>query len=143
MTEWNHEYVVPNNSIVMSYEADLLTFTRAGLVHEFECKLNLYDYRADFKKLSKHQDFENRYERRCPNYFWYATLAGFEIDPPEYAGWLVLLKCPERPWEVDIRKMAPKLHKAHLNENRMRAAYRCMAHHVRQEFWADVKPSNK
>ena len=51
MNEKSHEYVAPNNTIVLHWEADLLTFTRSGFIHEFECKLNIYDYRADFKKV--------------------------------------------------------------------------------------------
>ena len=135
MVQRGHEYVAPNNSVAMMWEADLLTFTKAGLVHEFECKLNIYDYRADFKKISKHCDLSARFDLRCPNYFWYATLAGFEIEPPEYAGWVVLLDDPSRPWHIKVRKEAPQLHKAHPTERQMKAVYRCMAHHLRQVYW--------
>ena len=135
MNEKSHEYVAPNNTIVLHWEADLLTFTRSGFIHEFECKLNIYDYRADFKKVSKHQDLSNRFDRRCPNYFWYATLIGFEIEPPEYAGWIIVNPIEIGYKSIVVRKEAPKLHKVHATEWQMKAAYRCMAHHLRQEYF--------
>jgi hypothetical protein len=132
----NHVYIIPNNTVVLPWEADLLSFTKAGIIHEFECKLNVYDYRADSKKQFKHQYLSLKFEKRCPNYFWYATLAGFEIEPPEYAGWVVLLSDARKPWHVEVRKEAPRLHKEKATEWQMKAAYRCMAHHLRQEYWA-------
>jgi hypothetical protein len=135
MVQRSHRYAIPNNTIVLRWEADLLTFTRAYFIHEFECKLNLHDYKADFKKFGKHQDLSTRFLIKLPNYFWYATLAGFEIEPPEYAGWIVLLEDPKQPWRVKVRKEAPRLHKEKASEWQMDAVYRCMAHHLRHEYW--------
>jgi len=136
----NHIYAIPNNTIILRWEADLLTFTKACFIHEFECKLNVYDYRADAKKVGKHQDLANRFPIRIPNYFWYATLEGFEIEPPEYAGWIIIsLNISRRPWGVEVKKEAPRLHKTSASDWQMKAAYRCMAHHLRKEYMDQLR----
>lgn len=102
-----HVAAVPNSTRLLQYEVDLLTVTKAGLVHEFEIKRTMSDYRADFKNKSKHYFFVNSITRHnCPNYFWFVTL--FNIDPPKYAGW-IKIKVGEK-YPVKYKKEAPRLH---------------------------------
>lgn len=108
MEEKHHEYILPNSNQFFSWEADLLSVTKAGLIHEFEIKLNIYDFKADAKKY-KH--YKIGYQTYSPAYFWYATY-DFEIDPPEKAGWINITKTESTinyGWTVTIKKEAPRL----------------------------------
>ena len=112
----NHVAAVPNSQYLLLTEADLLSVTRAHLVHEFEIKCSVSDYNRDFKsKVWKHMVLKSqgamRSRRgRCPNYFWFVTY-DFDIDPPEYAGWI---KAVPRPYDstlaLQYKKQAPRLH---------------------------------
>lgn len=48
----NHRIRCPN-VCCYPWESDLLSVTAAGLVHEYECKVSLSDFRADAKKADK------------------------------------------------------------------------------------------
>jgi hypothetical protein len=105
----NHYTVEPNTAMIYRWEADLLSVTKAGFVHEFEVKISKSDYREDFKKVDKHIVLRDR-SVAGPNYFWYATFA-FDIEPPEYAGWIRILPNPKQLFDCTVMKPAPLLHK--------------------------------
>lgn len=119
----------PNIRSLYYWEADLLSVTPARLVHEFEIKVSLADFRADKNKKAKHSDLLARHNgpkrkavspqrplfyrgtsSRTPNYFWYAT-NGFSLadeEIPDYAGWLEVNF--NDGWDAVVKKEAPRLH---------------------------------
>ncbi len=101
-----HECVVPNTTNVFSWEADLISVTKAGLAHEFEIKISASDYKADARKVNKHWRLQNT--QHGPAYFWYVTY-GFEIDPPPYAGWMKVVEVHGAP-RCQLVVPAPRLH---------------------------------
>lgn len=83
-----HLYIMPNISWSwLSWEADLISFTRAGYMNEFEIKVSRCDFKKDFDK-PKHRQFRHGIgSPRTPNYFWYvATPRSFPLCIPDYAG---------------------------------------------------------
>ena len=109
LNEKHHNYFIPNSNQFFTWEADLISVTRAGLIHEFEIKLNTYDYKADAKKL-KHNMIG--YVRYAPAYFWYVAY-DFEIDPPENAGWIFVTQIDSHNgnngWKLEVKREAPRL----------------------------------
>jgi hypothetical protein len=132
MEEKKHELIIPNSNTIFNWEADLLTFTRSNFIHEFEIKLNIYDFRADAKKNWKHQLLATP-GRHIPNYFWYAT-SEFEIEPPKYAGWIKIFN-KAGYWNIRVLKEAPRLHSNKATDRQIRAASRIISHHLRREYW--------
>lgn len=100
-----HIYVLPNSNQFFYWEADLLSVTKAGLCHEFEIKISLADYKRD---AAKHKHHLIGGPGQGPAYFWYAT-HGFEIDPPEKAGWIEVKQRASGSWVVEVRKEAPRI----------------------------------
>lgn len=111
-----HDFSVPNISFSwLSWEADLISVTKAGYMHEYEIKCSKADFIADFKKR-KHRHFTGelatknpRYNYgRVPNYFTYvAPINAIPLCIPDYAG---LIEVSESKWQAgvinfcDIRK---------------------------------------
>lgn len=123
MTERRHPYVLPNSTVIYPWECDLLTVTNKLLVHEFEVKISMTDYKRDAEKVWKHDKLSRAFsfpmlEPRVPNYFWYATT--FDIEPPEYAGW-VKVTYNERGfyYEVKTQKEAPRLNAEKLSDKKL------------------------
>lgn len=93
LTDKGHEIVVPNVSHSWLYwEADVISFTKAGLMHEFEIKVSRQDFRNDFTKR-KHADMKRilsnggKHCARIPNYFSYvAPEKAIPLCVPDYAG---------------------------------------------------------
>ena len=97
-----HVSVVPNSKYLSLGEADLLSVTPSGLIHEFEIKCTLADYKAEFKRR-REQSYRKSYKHsslkwahsgslpsaKTPNYYWFVTYE-FDIDPPDYAGWMLV-----------------------------------------------------
>ena len=85
----------------------MISVTEAGYIKEYEIKLSLADYRADFNKCSKHDRLKKRDRiARIPSQFWY-VIYGFELgadDVPEYAGLMRVYN-----WSIKIIKKAPRL----------------------------------
>lgn len=102
-----HTCCIPNSNQIFPWEVDLLSITRAGLVHEFEIKLDMSDYKADARK-SKHTRIGEA--TLSPAYFWYVTY-GFDIGPPIKAGWISVQKMDPvgLEWSVTVKKEAPQL----------------------------------
>ena len=123
MEKKHHQMVLPN-SRYFRWEADLLSVTNAWLVHEFEIKVSIYDYRADatngYQKVRKHRLMADAFNgksfgRLTPSYFWYVT-NGFEAeDLPADAGWIRVYWAEATSWRpaglrLKVEKSAPRLH---------------------------------
>lgn len=113
-----HQIVVPNLSwAYLSWESDLVSFTRAGYMYEFEIKVSHTDFLRDFDKF-KHRHFKkilsnSNSKSKGPNYFSYtAPIKAVPICLPDYAG-LILVE-PSRHYGklnlVEIKRPA-LLHK--------------------------------
>lgn len=101
----NHQLAIPNITTMYNWESDLVSVTRADLVHEYEIKLTISDYKRDFThKKRKHLFIENPAYHK-PNYFWYVTYQ-IEIEPPNYAGWMTI----DDNLRISVRREAPRLH---------------------------------
>jgi hypothetical protein len=131
MGEKHHEYVIPNSNTFINYssEADLISVTRAGLIHEFEMKISKADYNRDGKKRKWLWNYLGT-PRYSPNYFWYVT-CGFQIEPPEHAGWIEVYYDDERfYWNMRIKKQAPQLLKLKIGDGKAKVAARLLAWRV-------------
>ena len=142
MDRKNHTLVIPNSTIIFNWEADLLSVTRAGLIHEYEIKLNIQDFRADSKKMWKHKSMVDGWGR-LPNYFWYVTFE-FDIVPPDHAGWIKISRSGEglKFCNVDVKVEAPRLTDKKISEWQRLAAGRIISHHLKYEY-AKILRTNK
>lgn len=133
LDEKHHVLAVPNSTVLFRWEADMASITQAGLVHEYEVKVSLADYRRDFGKKWKHDNLQN-WHYRSPNYFWYVTY-GFEIEPPEYTGWLeVVERTRGRGLSVKVRKEAPRLHKEKVTDKQKETVGRLLAYRLKNMY---------
>ena len=122
MEEKKHQLVIPNNTILYSWEADLISVTKTWLVHEFEVKVSRADFLKDKKKRHKHYSLEmGKSFSHTPNYFWYAV-SGFKVElheVPSYAG-LMRVEKNEHPtyfsYTMKVEKPAPRIHTGKLRE---------------------------
>lgn len=113
--EKGHSPVVENLSFYTSglptFEMDIMSLSKAGLMYEFEVKISRADYKQDSEKQKKH----TLLAMGCgsmPNYFNYVCpeglIKGHQI--PKYAGLIYLVN--GKPVEV-VR--APQLHSSKHN----------------------------
>lgn len=149
----HHQFAIPNTFFFGSYECDLLSATRAWLLHEYEVKVHKEDFYRDFSKR-KHLLLEKGYERLVANYFWFTT-CGFELNEeeiPRYAGWIELVP-PETSYDyyqVQVRKKAPRLHSKKMREGKRLDVNRWLSyklkdlyhiHYIRSQKWNPVAPA--
>ncbi len=130
MEEKHHDLAIPNTREIFTHEADLLSVTKAGLVHEYEIKIDWHDYLADFKK-HKHHAMKNGYAYKA-NYFWYVTW-GFAIEPPEYAGWIRIEKGDDK-LICRVEKDAPRLHDRKLSEKLKLQIGRALSYRLMHQY---------
>ena len=67
--------ILPNISwSYLRWEADLISVTKSGFLHEYEIKISLSDFKNDFKK-KKHNTLRRNHPNMIgvPNYFWYVA----------------------------------------------------------------------
>lgn len=127
-----HAEIMPNFTPYNWFECDVLSFTSAGYMHEYEIKVSRSDFKADFKKETRIRNpkwargsseeplfLDKRkhhlLEARCldsPNYFWFVTPENLlDIgDIPEYAGWMEVYPSLRGGTVTQILRPAPKLH---------------------------------
>lgn len=111
----NHHYQSLNYARSGYFEADVLGVTLSRMVTEVEVKISLSDYKADFKKVSKHERLLCRRHsdiRPIPNRFFYACPDGLIKDVPGYCGLLWI----NESGSVMIVKDALKLHSEKAND---------------------------
>ena len=101
MEKLRHELVIPNARDILDYECDMVSFSRNGLLHEWEIKLDRWDF-ADDKNKPKHKTIPTA-KTKSPAYFWYVTY-NFPITPPAHAGWVIVTA----KGEVKVMKEAPR-----------------------------------
>jgi hypothetical protein len=143
MIEKHHALVVPGATSFFHYgwEADVISVTPAGLAHEFEIKISKADYCRDAKKYKHHFIGD---QANAPAYFWYVT-CGFEIDPPEKAGWIYIREANEiddplyrvntgLDWVLRVRKEAPRLNKWHIETKKQIEIARLLSWRVTNLF---------
>lgn len=159
MDQKNHQMALPNLTVLYNWECDLVSVTKAWLVHEFEIKLSKSDFKADFKKEGKHDDLNQRFsrksthrppqtpmqqrliemnphyfKRRTPNYFWYVIGGEFEVDVPPYAG-LMRIRKRGKHFRAIVAKPAPRIHSEKMKEkNRLNAA-RWLSYKLKNEYY--------
>jgi hypothetical protein len=139
----NHELMVPNSCLFV-WEADLLSVTRSGFIHEFEIKISRADFKADAKKDRTKLLLDpvlTRYGRprtvSRPNYFSYAVPKGL-ISPdeaPDYAGLIYLNEFTEGH-SLDYRiaeviKEPKRIHSEKITDGQRRQLCRALIH----RFW--------
>jgi len=104
-----HPITIPNCGACGVGKADLLSVTKAHLVHEVEIKHTVADFHRDFEeKTYKHHALANQKGYRTANYFWFGVPEDL-IDPddvPEYAGLLYV----NDAGGVDEIIPAPRIH---------------------------------
>jgi hypothetical protein len=134
--EKNHIYALPGSTMFFAWESDVITITKFNYAHEFEIKISKADYKHDFKKTHKHQVLQQAIlqHRPVPAYFWYAT-SGFDIDPPEYAGWLTVAYNEKQfRYEISIRKDAPRLHDYKITKESVETIAHLLSFRVATEY---------
>lgn len=113
-----HPYQTLNFNRCGYNESDVFMIHKTNmLVTEFEVKISLSDFKADFKKTYKHYKMQNpntNMHSYCPSFFYYACPEG--LIPinliPVYAG---LVYVCENGHIMTI-KNAPKIHKTPINQ---------------------------
>lgn len=108
-----HPIMIPGAKSLLPYETDMCSITRGGLLHEFEIKLNVHDYEHDSTK-AKHVILPVAKDN-SPAFYWYVTY-GFSIEPPKYAGWLLV----GLDGKITVGKEAPKLNDWKVPDDKIR-----------------------
>jgi hypothetical protein len=110
-----HPVTIPNCGACGVGKADLLSVTKARLVHEVEIKTSVQDFHRDFEeKAFKHHALENQKGYRTANYFWFAMPHRMVLIPdiPDYAGLLYVTDAGT----VEEIVSAPRIHGKKLRE---------------------------
>jgi hypothetical protein len=116
-------------------ECDVLRITESNIVYEYEIKNSRSDFKADFKKVYKHDRLSGRKDRDQeyikwngnpgrPNHFYYVCREGLiqASEVPEYSGliWIVGDK-------IEVKKKASKLHSFKANDKLVRAVAKLLS----------------
>lgn len=126
----NHEWAIPN-TYLYGWESDFLSLTRAGLVHEYEIKVTVADFRKELKQwhdgslwlnCKRHRYLQlnqKKYDGHCPNYFWFAFPEGLVdiSDVPECAGVVAVHEDQDIWKQFTIKREAPRLHRGKITKN--------------------------
>ncbi len=136
--------VFPNVSWCwLSWEADIIAFSKAWYMSEYEIKITRQDFEKDFKKF-KHLRFKEAGSYKSshiPNYFHYvAPLKAMPLCVPDHAG-LILLESNKHGFKFKTIKKAPLLHKVKADKAAMLAMFMSLMF----KFWglAKVLDQNK
>jgi hypothetical protein len=129
----NHPVTIDNCGACTIGKADLLSVTKAHLVHEFEIKCTRTDFRREFdNKDTKHKRLDRADNRlmSLPNYFWFATPDGLLTpdDLPDYAGLMIVTSKG-----CDVVQKAPRIHGDHLSDRDRRYIERGLTY----RYWED------
>lgn len=100
-------HMVLPNVFVYDWESDIFFVDQDQQITEYEVKVSVSDYHADFSKVAKHDCFKNM-EGKIPNYFYYVVPEGMihSEDVPDYAGLIYWVG----PGWFKVIKTAPLLH---------------------------------
>lgn len=141
MIDKAHQSAIPGSMSVFGWECDVLSLTKANMVHEYEIKITRSDYKADFRnKKRKHKSLVDRrsyaavwkrypenknVQTLTPNYFWFVT-APMDIEIPEYAGHMIVKESNRGPI-LEVIKTAPRLHREKIRANQVNSIARGLA----------------
>jgi hypothetical protein len=94
------------------WESDVFIVKTNGYIYEIEIKISVSDFKADSKKVDKHNRLKSKLGF-IPNKFFYCTPKGLLklTDIPDYAG---LIEIGEGGF-IENKKEAPFLHKEKLD----------------------------
>ena len=131
-----HTLIVPNVKL-WSWEADLISVTKAGYAYEYEIKCSRGDFLRDSDK-KRHKQLSKVQEKgrassyyQGPSRFFYVVPAGLikKDEIPDYAGLLEMRKRPRgrRLYSLSASK-APRLHSNTIEEDRRRYLARGLMH---------------
>lgn len=59
----SHDYIL-ENVYIFRWESDFFAISKGGLSHEIEVKMSRGDFKADFKKIKKHQELEMAHAKK-------------------------------------------------------------------------------
>jgi hypothetical protein len=117
----NHRHFMQANPVMIPnvfyfyWESDVLMITRSRCIHEYEIKLTMSDFRADFKKTYRHFCMKER-TAKYPAHFWYVCPPDvIPVDEvPEYAGLAYVVPyhgiyALDFPYTLSKIKKAPRL----------------------------------
>jgi hypothetical protein len=119
--EKGHSPIAPNFQTCLMHECDVISVSKDNYTYEYEIKVSMGDFKADFKKKKKHQWLASkkgvivRKGRRIGqidhlicNYFYYVCPACLIAEDliPEYAGLIWI----HPDGKIDYRITAPRLH---------------------------------
>jgi len=117
----NYRHFIQANPVMIPnvfyfyWESDILMVTRSRCVHEYEIKLTMSDFRADFKKSYRHLCMKER-TAKYPAHLWYVCPPNvIPVDEvPEYAGLAYVrpyrgIYALDFPYTLNIIKKAPRL----------------------------------
>ncbi len=124
-----HKPIISNYYFMKrSWESDLISVTASDLVHEFEIKCTVSDFKADFRnKKMKHKHMKDLMNKKppfhatqkmyMPNYFWFVLAENVwkeSIVIPDYAGIICVKRGTNYQGKKSLRarlvKNAPRLH---------------------------------
>ena len=117
----NHHFQCLNYGKTGYFEADVLGVTLSRMVTEVEVKVSMSDFKADFKKTTKHLRLSfpklNDVNISTPNRFYYACSTNLiPIDKiPSYAGLLYV----DENGLVTLIKLAPLIHRLKASDKLM------------------------
>lgn len=80
--------IVPNRHVPGWFEADILSVSKARYWSEWEIKLSIADFNADFNKRAKHRRLADMERPDGPKFFTYIMPEELaeRVNVPEYAG---------------------------------------------------------
>lgn len=89
------------------WESDVVGVTHSKLLHEIEIKISRSDFKADKRKVQKHEWLK---DGKLANYFWYGCPEALlsKEDIPPYAGLLYLY--PGNTARTRVIVPAPRIH---------------------------------
>lgn len=86
MAGGSHQIAVPNSTLY-GWEADMLTVTKAGFVHEYEIKVSRADLLRELKAVREaHEAGRDHWTSRSTKCWRHSVLAGLLEPPPLYSG---------------------------------------------------------
>ncbi len=128
-----NKFVVPNVCLY-DWESDFLQVTKADYATEYEIKVSRADFKADSKKVEKHEilardrpgertfSYRSPIPIRRPTRFFYVVPAKMlcAVEVPDYAG-LIEVTDPTSGWGMTELKPAPRLpHSVKLTDRQKR-----------------------
>lgn len=137
LAQKRHNLIVPNFHVYNYWEADLVSVTDAGYLHEYEIKVDRADLKRELgaidgsvkqrsvNKHLRHRYMRERFEKsgivKCANAFWFVlpfrVRDGFEL--PDYAGIIMVSLTNSKLWPIRFRveRRAPRLHSDKIDDD--------------------------